>query len=161
MARVPLVHTAGEETHGNMATGWLSLLVFSSFCSRVHAAKKRNSDMLKFSSMYVCACGVICICGNININIHDHDPRSKSNVHVHVHVLYQWYMHMSMFIFEWFYMFLDRYFCFFLLFSIFDFPYNRLHPTQSHECSRGVAWAGRVPIHYPYIILTSDYNIFL
>ena len=26
-------HTAGEEKHGNMATGWLRLLVFSSFCS--------------------------------------------------------------------------------------------------------------------------------
>ena len=26
-------HTAGEEKHENMATGWLRLLVFSSFCS--------------------------------------------------------------------------------------------------------------------------------
>jgi hypothetical protein len=35
-------HTAGKEKHGNMATSWLRLLVFSSFCSGIPAAEKKE-----------------------------------------------------------------------------------------------------------------------
>jgi hypothetical protein len=33
-------HTAGKEKHGNMATGWLRLLFFSSFCSGILESEK-------------------------------------------------------------------------------------------------------------------------
>ena len=35
-------HTAGKEKHGNMATDCLRLLVFSSFCSGILAAEKKE-----------------------------------------------------------------------------------------------------------------------
>jgi hypothetical protein len=35
-------HTAGKEKHGNIATGWLRLLVFFSFCSGILAAEKKE-----------------------------------------------------------------------------------------------------------------------